>query len=303
MSLTAAGIGALGFAGWVFGIDALKRIHPAWVTMKANTGLCLMLAGLAVALLQEENMSGFRRRVAQACGVIIAAVGLFTFGEHMNWWPPWLDQALFTESVAEAGRSFPGRMNPVSTLNFMLLGLAALWLDAPPRRGAWPAQLCAVAVIINTFLVFLAYFYGLEIPLGLEIYISIALHTAIAFLLLAIAILLARPNRGMMAVFLAENIGGVVARRLLPAALFLPAIFGWLTTLGRNEGFFGRQVGTALFATALTLTFTGLVWWAAKALAAADARRRGAEAARAQLAAIVEFAADAILSKNLNGII
>ena len=55
LGLIAAGIGMCGFAGWVFGIDGLKRIHPAWVTMKANTALCLMLAGAAVALLRDEE--------------------------------------------------------------------------------------------------------------------------------------------------------------------------------------------------------------------------------------------------------
>lgn len=303
LALAAAVIGALGFAGWVFDIDALKRIHPAWVTMKANAGLCLILAGLAVALLHDEEVSGFRRRVAQACALLIAAVGFFTFGEHMNWWPPWLDLALFPETVAQAGRSFPGRMNPPSTINFMLLGLAILLVDVRSHRGAWPAQICAAGVILVTFLVFLGYFYGVEIPLGLDIYVSIALHTALAFLFLAAALLLARPDRGIMAVFLADNIGGIIARRTLPAALFLPALVGWLWTLGRNAGYYGRGVDTALLATSLTLIFTSLVWWAAKSLATADAARRTAEAARQQLASIVESSADAILSKNLDAIV
>ena len=149
LALVAAVIGALGFAGWVFDIDALKRIHPAWVTMKANTGLCLILAGLAIALLHGENVDAFRRRVAQVCAVLIFAVGLLTLGEHLGWWTTGLDQALFAESQAAAGRSFPGRMNPPSTLNFMLLGLAVLLLDARPRFGLWPAQFCACAVIAD----------------------------------------------------------------------------------------------------------------------------------------------------------
>ena len=281
-ALAAAAIGALGFAGWVFEVDTLKRIHPAWVTMKANTALGLMLAGWAVALRSMENVGGFRRWVAQTCAVLIAVVGFFTLGEHLGWWPSWLDEALFSESLAEAGRSFPGRMNPPSAVNFMLLGAAVLLLDARTKRGAWPAQIGALGVFAITFLVFLGYFYGVEIPAGLKIYVSIALHTAIAFFLLAAALLLARPDRGFMAVFLAENIGGVIARRTLPAALLLPALLGWLVTLGRNAGHYGRGVGTALLAASLTVIFTGLVWWAARTLATADAARRAAVEALAQ---------------------
>ena len=277
LALTAAGIGALGFAGWVFDIDALKRIHPALVTMKANTALCLMLAGAAVALLRDEKANGFRRRVAQGFAVIIFTVGLLTLGEHLGWWATGLDQALFPESIAEAGRSFPGRMNPPSTLNFMLLGLAVLLLDVRPRFRVWPAQTCAFAVIAVTFLIFLIYFYNVEIPEGLKMYLSIALHTVVAFKLLAVALLLARPDRGIMAVFLADNTAGVVARRMLAATLVLPAFIGWLCTLGRSAGYYGRGVGTALLATSVTVIFTSLVWWAARALADADARRRMAE--------------------------
>ena len=80
LALAAACIGGLGFAGWVFDIDALKRIHPAWVTMKANTALCLILAGFAVALLVEEKISGMRRLVMQACAVIIFAAAIDKVG-------------------------------------------------------------------------------------------------------------------------------------------------------------------------------------------------------------------------------
>ena len=303
LALAAACIGGLGFAGWVFDIDALKRIHPAWVTMKANTALCLILAGFAVALLVEEKISGFRRRVMQACAGIIFGVGFFTFGEHLGWWPPVLDQALFAESLGQAGRSFPGRMNPPSTINFMLLGLGILFIDARARKGWWPAQRCAFTVIAVTYAIFLIYFYEVELPERLKIYLSIALHTTLAFLLLATALLLARPDHGNIAVFLAANTGGIIARRMLPAAIFLPALIGWLSTFGRNSGYFERGGGTALLAGSLTLIFASLVWWAAKALESANAGRRNAEAARLQLSAIVDSSADAILSKTLESIV
>ncbi len=303
LSLAAAGIGALGFAGWVFDIDALKRLHPAWVTMKANTALCLLLAGTAVALRRDENEGVVARCAAHGCAIVITTIGLLTFGECLGWWDAHIDQMFFAESVAEAGRSFPGRMGPASALNFILLGLAVLLLGGRAVRPAWPAQVCALAVIGSTFFVFLTYFYAVELPPDLAPYLSIALHTVIAFLLLAIAILLARPDRGIMAVVLAEDTAGIVARRLLPAALLGPALIGWLCTLGRNAGYYGRGVGTALLATAVTLIFTNLVWWAARELAASDAQRRTAESARNRLAAIVDSSADAIVSKTLDGIV
>ena len=301
LSLLAAGIGALSFAGWVFGIPALTRLHPAWVTMKANTALCLMLAGVAIALLRDEKVAGWRRRLAQTCAVTIIAVGALTLAEILGGWDFGIDQALFYESQEMAGRSFPGRMGPATTVNFMLLGLGILTIDVRSPRGWGPAQFCALGLMAVTFLIFLAYFYHVELPLHLQPYFTIALHTVLAFFLLAAALLLARPDRGLMAVFLAEDIGGDIARRMLPAALILPGLLGWACAAGREHGLYGRGVSTALLATSLTVILTALVWWMARALVASDAHRRDAEVARNQLAAIVDSSDDSIGSTDLNG--
>ena len=168
-------------------------------------------------------------------------MGFWTLCEYLGWWKLSIDELLFHESLAEAGQSFPGRMGPASAVNFVLLGLAVLLLDVGPRRGSWPAQVCALAVVAITFLIFLAYFYAVEVPQGFEPYLSIALHTVVAFLLLAASILLARPDRGFMAVFFADNTDGLIARRMLPAALLLPALIGWLSTIGLHAGYYGHR--------------------------------------------------------------
>jgi len=77
-----------------------------------------------------------------------------------------------------------------------------------------------------------------------------------------------------MAVICADNTGGIIARRLLPAALIWPTFIGWLCTLGHLAGYLGRGLDTALLASSLTLIFTGLVWWAARALGSPAERRR-----------------------------
>lgn len=303
LSLVVTGIGLCGLAGWMFGIDAFKRIHPDWVTMKANTALGLILGGTAVTLLREESGSALKRRIAHGFAMVIVAVGALTFCETLSGWDFGIDQALFSESPTEAGRSFPGRMGPTSALIFMLLGAAILLLDVRTRRGIWPAQFCAAAAAASTFLIFLGYFYNVELPPELAPHASIALHTVIAFLLLCSALLLARPGRGFVAVFLLDDAGGIVARRMLPTALLAPTLLGWLFVLAREANLYGNGVGIAALAASVTVIFTVLVWWVARALAFADAQRRAVETARAQLAAIVDSSEDAIMSKNLDDIV
>jgi PAS domain S-box-containing protein len=295
LSLMVIGLGALVLAGWGFGIDALKRIHPQLVAMKANTAACLVLAGTSLALLQIE-VGGVKRRLGQLCALGILIVGALTLSQYLTGRDLGIDQFLFPESLKEAGPSIPGRMNPASAVNFILLGIALLWINSRTQRGWTPAQVCVAAVTGLTLVIFLTYFYNVELIHPVELNASIALHTVIAFLLLCVGILLARPRRGIMVVFLSNTAAGIVARRLIPTALLAPALLGWLRVLGQREGLFGTGFGTAMLVTALTLIFTLLIWWTACAL-------ENVETARTRLAAIVESSDDAIVSKNLDGVV
>jgi PAS domain S-box-containing protein len=295
LSLIVIGLGVLALAGWGFGIDALKRIHPQLVAMKANTAACLILAGASLALLQSEA-GAVRRRLGQLCALGILIVGALTLSQYLTGWDVGIDQILFPESPTEAGASIPGRMNPASAANFILLGIALLWIDSRTQRGWTPAQVCVAAVMGLTFLIFLTYFYNVELIHPVELNAAIALHTVIAFLLLCVGILLARPKRGIMVVFLSNTAAGIVARRLIPSALLAPALLGWLRVLGQRDGIFGTGFGTAILVTALTIIFTLLIWWTARAL-------ENVETARTRLVAIVESSDDAIVSKNLDGVV
>jgi len=276
-ALVAFCIGAAALVGWIFDISALKHIHPTLVNMKANTSICLMLAAISVLLLREESTTGARRRVAQVFAVIIAFIGIVTLSEYLFGWDAGIDQLLFRESVAEAGQSFPGRMGVAGSLNFTFLGLALLFLDAKPFGKSPVAHSLVLGVAGVTLLVFLYYFFGVEKFEPIARYATIALHTVAAFLCLCAAILFARANRGIMGVLLGDKVGSIVARRMLPFALFVPVFLGWLRVVGEKSGFYGTGFGSGMLVMTLVLMLVGLIWWSATALNRADAQRRKVE--------------------------
>src|SRR3989442_54238 len=61
-SLAVVFLGASVLAGWLFDIEWLKRIHPDWVTMKANSAFCFILAGLALWLLNLRPATELKLR-------------------------------------------------------------------------------------------------------------------------------------------------------------------------------------------------------------------------------------------------
>ncbi len=268
-------IGGAALFGWILNNDFLKRIHPALVTMKANTAVCLMLVSLSVLLIHDRLASPAKRRIAKICAAIVALVGLITLSEHIFGWNPGIDQLLFFESTDEAGLSFPGRMGVAASLDFLFLGIALSTLDARSKRWFRVSNIAVMLVIATTLLVFLYYFYGIEKFEPVATYFTIALHTVVAFLSICAAILLARPERGVVATLLGNSPGAIVARRMWPALLIV-ILLGWIKNTSRDSGWVSPGFATAVFVLSVLLLLVGLIWWTAVSLNRTDKERRRA---------------------------
>ena len=265
-------IGAAASLGWVLESEFLKRIHPSLVTMKANTAVCLMLVAVSILLIQNPSASTIKRRISQVCAALVALVGLLTLSQHIIGWDAHIDQFLFVETKAEAGLSFPGRMGVAASLNFTLLGVAIGLIDARARRWFRVSNIAVVTVIVITVLVSLYYFYGIEFE-PIAFYFTIALHTVVAFLSICAAILIARPDRGIVTAFLGNSSGAVVARRLWPVLLIV-ILLGWIRSNASNEGWFSASFGTAVFVLSILVMLAALIWWTAVSLNRIDRERR-----------------------------
>jgi len=87
----------------------------------------------------------------------------------------------------------------------------------------------AIFPIAVALISLLGYAYSAEGMYGLGELQRMALPTAASLLMLSIGILCARPDSGCMSVIVSDHAGGVLARRMLPVAILVPAGLGWLT--------------------------------------------------------------------------
>ena len=269
-------IGLIGLLGWILDSDLLKRVYPSLVTMKANTAVCLILACVSLFLIEDRSASPLKRGISHLLAALVIAVGLITLSEHLFGWNTGLDRLLFHESQKEAGLSFPGRMGVASSINFLLLGIALQLIDSRSRRWFRVANVLLLFVMTITLLVFLYYFYGIEQREAFAVYFTIALHTVVAFLCLVVAILLARPEHGVITALLGNSPGAVVARRMWPALLIV-ILLGWIGTNTRGAGWYSQGLATAIFVLAVLLLLAGLIWWTAVSLNRTDRERDLAE--------------------------
>src|SRR5262249_22082291 len=164
-----------------------------------------------------------------------------------------------------------------TALTFIFVGGALVLLDWEPRRGTRPAQVLALLPAAIALTSVLGYAYAVGELYAIAGYIPMALPTAIAFLALGVAILCARPDRGVMAAIVSDHPGGTLARQLLPAAAAIPAALSGLWLLGHRTGLFSAELGLALVAVGNIVAFAALIGVASRSLNRADSRRKRGE--------------------------
>jgi PAS domain S-box-containing protein len=300
-------VGCFVLLGWTLDVEVLKRVLPRLVAMNPVTAIAFVLAGAALLLLlrkdAEDKGSG---PLGQGLALAVALVGLLKLVGLVWGWDSGVDQLLFREKLeAEAAVSgVPNRMAPNTALNFLLIGSGLLLLDWRTRRGHyWPAQYLVLTAGAISLLTILGYAYGVRFFSGIASHIPMALHSALAFLGLVVGLLCARPERGLVALLRNDSMGGVVARRLLPAAMLIPLVLGWLRLEGERAGLYETEVGVALIVVFSVAILAAMVGVNARLLHQTDTERREAGEARSRLAAIVESSDDSMIGTTMQGVI
>jgi PAS domain S-box-containing protein len=274
-----ASIGCLVLLGWIVNIPILKSVLPGLATMKANTALGFVLAGTSLFLLSKPTTSK-RRLVSRLCCLGIAVLSLATLSEYLFGWNLGIDQFLAIDDPQAVNTSNLGQMSPLTAICFTLVS-CALWLSRSQQRPTSAAKVSwaegfALFVSAIAAQVLIAYLYQVQPIIGLIIYTQMAVHTAVCFIVLGVGILLAHPRQGLIDLITANSVGGVLARRLFPAAIAIPLVLGWLQIKSERISLFNPEFGTSVLVVLNITLFLGLIGWNARLLHRMDLQRQSA---------------------------
>jgi signal transduction histidine kinase/CheY-like chemotaxis protein len=276
-ALFALTLGAVALAGWCIGSVRLQSVLLGPITMKANTALCLVMAGIALLLLQRTESRASRAGTA-ALSIAVALVGALTLSQHVFGWDLGIDQWLFAEPAGSPATTRPNRMGPPAAASFTLLGLALLCAQARTRAKGHTSDALALGVSVLALLPMIGYLLEQESLFGVARYTGIAFATAVGLWALATGVLLARPDRGVTRLLCRSDTAGELARRLLVPALVVPVTLGWVAHQGYRLGVYDASFGVSLVVLAFVIVFSVLVWRNAAAVGRAEEVRRVAEA-------------------------
>jgi PAS domain S-box-containing protein len=272
-------VGCLVLLGWAIGSATMKSGVPGLFEMKANAAVCFVLLGIAVWMrapdAEGSATRSWRPALASACALLVMTTAVVVLIENAFRWDLGIDELLFHERATAIGGTASGRIASPTCIVFVAFGLGLLLSERYPRLAE---AMLFFAGGIGVFGL-AVYAYGEPYQDQAPRFSQIAVHGAIALIVLTFGALSARPDRGLMAILWSEGVGGVVARRLLPLVVFAPFALGGLLILGERVGLFEKaNAGTAL-ATANVVVFACVVLWLAKKLNATDAERARAEQA------------------------
>ena len=267
-------VGLAVLLGWLFDIDLLRAGLPDRTPVNPATALALLLAACALWLHHQARGrpdAAPERWLAVTAASLVIALGVITLTGYFIGHNLRVDQVLFGAQLAG------NRVAPNTGFALLLIGVA-LWLLNSPRglRGA-PEQLVALFPIGVALISLLGYAYSAEGMYGLGELQRMALPTAASLFVLGIGILCARPDTGFVSVIVSDHAGGVLARRMLPVAILVPAGLGWLTLSGQRAALFSDTLGLAIDAAVTIFTFAAFIATTARSLSRADRVRKASE--------------------------
>src|SRR5215467_1208764 len=267
-------VGLAVLLGWQFDIELLRAGLPGRTPVNPATALALLLAASALWMHHQARGrpdSAPVRWLAVTAASLVIALGVITLSGYFIGHNLRVDQVLFGAQLVG------NRVAPNTGFALLLIGVA-LWLLNSPRplqRGL--EQLVALFPIGVALISLLGYAYSAEGMYGFGELQRMALPTAASLFVLGIGILCARPDCGFVSVIVSDHAGGVLARRMLPVAILVPAGLGWLTLSGQRAALFSEALGLAIAAAITIFAYAAFIATTARSLSRADRVRKASE--------------------------
>jgi signal transduction histidine kinase len=266
-------LGAVTLIGWALNLSFITKATTGGYPILPLTALCFILAGISLTMAVRPNRTATTEAIQQTLAALVATIAGLTLYEYLRGSESGFDTLLFGDRLQRVSTYPAGRIALNSAGSLLLFALGLLSIPHDQRKHDLRAQMFATPALFIPLLAILGYLFGVKGMYSLSQSSGMALWTAIGQLILGVGILVAVKGRGVAVLLLDEGPGGVLTRRLLPAALLAPIVLGVIRIVGESAGFYESEFGVSLFAVASILTFVGLVLWSARVLRNTDKER------------------------------
>ena len=253
-ALFCVALGVLVLLGWAFDIEVLKCFKPGLPSMKVNTALGFIVAGLALLLRAFGTKSS--RLWTLGLAALLVWRGALKLVGGASGLDIGLDQWIFPDASPVRGS-----MPALAAINFLLTGTAILVLGLRWKGLAAAECLAGLVALIST-MALLGKAYDAPSPFMAQGFTTVAVHTSLGFIILSLSIALADPRHVIANAVADGGPNGVNARRLLPPALVFPGMMGWLSLSAGQKGLVSTEFALTLMTLCNIIFAVGFSLWA-----------------------------------------
>jgi PAS domain S-box-containing protein len=269
-------IAVLVLIGWQLNVPLLRGGLTGMAATNPVSALLFIMTGVSAWLLSDNQSDKKVYWIGKTLALIIFVIAAIKASSIFGLGDIAIDKILFGRQIMTVDPT--NQMAPVSTLNFVLLGLGLFVIDFKGGLFKNPTHLLVLLSLSLVMLSFIGYLYGVIYlyEIASASYYPIPLNSVIIFLLMDAAILLMRPKDGFIKLALSNSDAGIAMRNLISIILWISIMFGWLRFYLQQEAI----ISNALIVT-LTVVFdffiTAIViWWNTKSLFVSDEKRKDA---------------------------
>lgn len=242
-------IAILVIIGWIFDIILFKSLLPNLTPMNPLTALTFIVGGYWLIQFNEKQY----KRSSALSALFILFVGTIHFLSYLLE----IDSIRFDDLIFQnkiKNSLINSHMAPITTVLFVFSGITMLSAQSKRKWLVWIHQTMSIATFIIAYASTLGYFYGRDSAYVVEGVSTIALSTAILFLLMSIGLFLSNVSQGLPKLFVSMLEGSVLFRRGIIFILIFTSLLGYLRIKGELLGLYSTERGAELFTVVLTIT-------------------------------------------------
>lgn len=263
--------------GWALDIPVLKSIAPGFVSMKINTALAFIAAAVTLWLLRISQPKSKVRLVARILALALIVLSTLILAQDVLGFDGGIDQLFMRDVSGHIPIINPGRMSPITSVGFIVIGFVLSGLMSRRHQVAIAAHWLTLIPLFVAMLAMIGYLYDVHSLYQVKPFSSIALHTSVMFFILSLSICAADPAHGIGGILASDSAGGVILRWFLPT---IPAFLigvGWISLLVHNAGFIDTPFSLAVMVCLrIGICFIAIIF-TAHALRRFDVTRKRAE--------------------------
>lgn len=258
---------------WFLPGDPGRMIQPGAYSMLPWAATLFVLVSISLFLQRRREPGETAERIALILAGLSALLSMMFLLERVSGINFGIAGLLFQDAVATRGSADPGLIASNSAAVFVFESMGLLFLGKDRRDGRYKAQMFAFAGILVATIALAGYLFDVPVLYSPTPGTGMALFTGLLHVVVCSGLLMAHTDRGLPAILIDEGAAGILARRIMPPAVFIPLTFGWLRLHGEDAGYFSTRFGVSLYAVADMAAILALVGWSARVVRLTDVSR------------------------------